>query len=135
MILVVEDNEADTMLLGMALKQAGVTSKMRVISDGAAARKYLDDVVEEQETPELMLLDLNLRKENGVSLLKHLRASGRFRRMPVVVWSSTRSPQDSETVEALGAARFLVKPMTLEGWGELVGELAEVLEEVRAENI
>lgn len=117
MIVVIEDNEADVMMLEMTLTQIGVPVAIRSIADGEEAHRFAEKPAD--TPPDLILLDLNLHKTDGVSVLARLRKNEQLKNVPVVIWSSTRAPRDQEAVAALGVTEFLVKPSTLEGWAAL----------------
>mgnify|MGYP000131121795 CR=1 FL=1 len=129
MILVIEDNEADIMMLEMALAKAGGSAPIQSITDGAEARVFVDQTVD--NPPDLILLDLNLHKADGITVLAQLRRNESFKSVPVVVWSSTRSPKDLESVMALGANDFWLKPSNLDDWrglGQRVSALLKLRE-------
>jgi len=127
MILVIEDNEADIMMLEMVLAQAGESSKIQSINDGAEALLFADRPLD--NPPNLILLDLNLHKADGISVLAQLRRNDALNSVPIVVWSSTRSPRDLQAVMALGANDFWLKPMTLDAWRELGKKISGLLKQ------
>jgi len=122
---VIEDNEADVMMLEMILTQTGVPFAIQSIKDGEEACRFAEKPAD--TLPDLIVLDLNLHKIDGVSVLKRLRKNEQLKSVPVVVWSSTRAPRDHEAVAALGVTEFLVKPSTLEGWTTLGMKIVAVL--------
>jgi len=125
MIVVIEDNEADVMMLEMTLIQTGVLLTIQSIEDGEEAHRFAEKPTD--TPPDLILLDLNLHKTDGLSVLARLRKNEQLKSVPVVVWSSTRSPRDQELVAALGVTEFLVKPATLEGWTALGKKIQSLL--------
>ena len=125
MILVIEDNEADIMMLEMALAHAGETARIQSITDGAAALVFAAKPVD--NPPILILLDINLHKTDGFSVLEQLRRNEGLNSVPVVVWSSTQPPGDLESVMALGANDFWLKPSTLEEWRSLGKRISALL--------
>jgi chemotaxis family two-component system response regulator Rcp1 len=115
-ILIVEDNLGDVFLVEEALKEAGVRFELVHITDGDQALDYLRKlaVSETTTTPDLVFLDLNLPKRDGWEVLEQLRAAPGQRDVPVVIFSSSNSPNDVVRAERLGAAKYIRKPSTLD---------------------
>lgn len=117
LIVVVEDNPGDVRLLRMALRQAGVSCDLRVLGDGeegmALARR---EGTHAGRVPDLIVLDLNLPKHDGLEVLAALRAQPALRAVPVVVFTSSTSPWERARVEELGAKGFLAKPPDLDAF-------------------
>lgn len=125
-IVVIEDSQADIMLLEQAFKEAAVDCRIRSISDGAEARDYIQTLSSHSQRPDLLLLDMNIPKIDGLALLAEVRHSADLRDIPVVVWSSTRGPRESAAASKLGVTDFVVKPVTLAGWTELACRLSDL---------
>jgi chemotaxis family two-component system response regulator Rcp1 len=128
-ILLLEDNPADIYLLRQALKNAGVGFELTVIEDGAdgldfARRqgKYKGSFI-----PDLAVLDLNLPKGGGESVLKAMRQSNDLDRVPVVIMSSSVEPSEQANVKELGVEQFIRKPADLEAFLQIGYVLKEVL--------
>ena len=117
LIVLVEDNPGDVRLLQLALRQAGVVCDLRVLQDGeegmALARR---EGTHAGRVPDLIVLDLNLPKHDGLEVLAALHAAPALRSVPVVVFSSSTSPLDRARVAELGAAGFLSKPPDLDAF-------------------
>jgi DNA-binding response OmpR family regulator len=127
-IIVIEDNEPDLMMLEHALGEAGVAFQLDVIDDGLEARTRFEELDHtELPIPNLILLDLNVPKVDGLVLLQRIRESRRLCEVPVVIWSSTRSSRDLMTAQALRIADFVVKPADLAGWSQLARQLRSIL--------
>ena len=115
-ILLAEDNPADVFLLREAFSQHQHSIDLRVVSDGEQALDFIESVdgTPENGTPDLIVLDLNLPKSDGADILKRIRQKPHLRGTPVVVLTSSDSPQDRNTTETLGADSFLTKPADLD---------------------
>jgi len=76
-ILLVEDNEGDIRLTKEALKESDFESELNVVKDGVEALRYLHKEGEyyEKNLPDLILLDLNLPKKNGIEVLESIKMS------------------------------------------------------------
>lgn len=108
-ILLVEDDRIDAMTVGRAFKEIGVKNRLDVVSNGEEALKYLSE--NKNEKPALILLDINMPKMNGIEFIRALKEDANFRRIPVVVLTTSREDQDRIESFDLGAAGYMVKPV------------------------
>jgi len=76
--------------------------------------------------PHLLLLDLNLPKIDGLEVLRKIRASDKFNRIPVLVVTSSDSPADRNGAASLGAGYFR-KPVTYDEFAKIGGILRQFL--------
>ncbi len=60
--------------------------------------------------PQFLLLDLNLPKVDGYDVLRRIRASERFKSVPVLIITSSDSPSDRSQAAQLGAGYFVKSP-------------------------
>jgi CheY-like chemotaxis protein len=128
-ILLAEDNPADVYLIREALQEHGVEFSMRVASDGKEVLGIISDTPEPDvaERFALIILDLNLPRHDGIEILERLRESTRLSKVPVVVLTSSDSPQDRLVATHLGARRYLRKPSNLEQFLDLGAVFKELL--------
>ena len=124
-ILLVEDNPDDVLLLKRAFKKAGLPHALQIASHGEEAVDYLagDGRYADRDKhpfPALMLLDLQLPRRSGHEVLEWLRAQDDLRRLPVVVLTSSREPNDINRAYDLGANSYLVKPVSFDALLEMV---------------
>lgn len=130
-ILLIEDNPADVILVGEALKAHAITRPLKVLQDGSAALAFIRACVPGTRPPALVLLDLNLPKHDGFEILTALRGQAVLQRTPVIVVSSSQNPDDERAVLALGATRYFTKSADLDDFlelGRVIGELLNVLQ-------
>ncbi len=118
----VEDEEATLFLLETALREMSIRVELHHASDGQQALCFLKKLppYEEAPTPDLVLLDLNLPKLNGLKVLAELARSERLRSIPVVVLTASSLLSDKQEALALGAQDYIVKPPSLDGFFEAV---------------
>ena len=118
-ILLAEDNPADVYLLREALSMQQQAFELTVLTDGEQAINYIDatdDPASAEATPDLIVLDLNLPKNDGSDVLKRIREKPELRQIPVVVLSSSDSSRDRQFAEQLGASSYITKPSDLDGF-------------------
>ena len=110
-ILLVEDNEGDIELTRRALRKSLPQCRVEVAHDGGEAMKLLTESCEAGAwRPQLILLDINMPRVDGKSFLRSVKASGRDRAIPVVMFTSSESAQDVRECYELYASGYVVKP-------------------------
>jgi DNA-binding response OmpR family regulator len=102
-ILLVEDNAGDAVLIRQVLAEGSVPVNLHIARDGEQALALLDG---EDFRPTLIILDLNIPRIPGVSLLERWRTND----IPVVVFTSSQIAAEKTRVLALGAREFIEKP-------------------------
>ena len=124
-VLLVEDNEADVRLTREALREAGDDVRLSTVGDGEQALAYLrrDGGFSEAPRPDLVLLDLNLPRKNGLEVLEELRADPSLAQIPVIVLTSSAAQSDVEAAYAGGANAFVVKPHELDAFMDLINAI------------
>jgi two-component system response regulator len=127
-LLVIEDNPTDTFLLRRALNEHNVEYEMVVVEDGEQGIEYLESCRDEAR-PDLIIVDLNLPKEDGIEVLKRFRESPSFVQTQIVILTSSDSPMERQRAEALGISAYLQKPIDLDAFMEMGGVLRKLLEQ------
>lgn len=121
-ILLVEDDPDDEEMALRALKDSGVEAEVSVVRDGAQALDYLlaqgPYADRGAAAPLVVLLDLNLPKVDGFEVLRRLRAEERTRRVPVVVFSTSKESRDIARSYELGANSYVHKPVEFPRFAE-----------------
>jgi|SRR5581483_1527300 len=128
-ILVAEDNKPDVYLVRKALLAHGVTYELRTVNDGEEALRFIADVGSHIPCPKLLLLDLNLPKITGTEILERLRANPECADVPVIIMTSSDSPDDRKETDRLGVCCYFRKPSQLESFMELGLVVKRVLSE------
>jgi two-component system response regulator len=121
-ILHVEDNPDDVMLTGLAFRKAGSPAKLMVVEDGEKAVCALEGAGDD-DSPDLVLLDVKLPSMSGLEVLAWIRSQPRYKRLPVVMLTSSQLPDDITSAYDLGANSYLVKPAQLSALVELAGTI------------
>lgn len=117
-ILLVEDSRRDAELLQDALEEQLVHIPFVHVRDGVAALVWLDDQMKapEPRLPALILLDLKMPRMTGMELLAHLKRDERWRRIPVVLMTSSSQESDLAAAYALGVNAYVLKPLEFEAF-------------------
>ena len=121
-ILLVEDNPGDVELTREAFKQSKINNNIHVAKDGEQALDFLrkQGTFTGVTTPDIVLLDLNLPKKDGRHVLEEVKQDEALRRIPVVIMTSSKSEQDVVKTYDLHANSYLIKPVNLEKFAEVV---------------
>jgi two-component system, chemotaxis family, response regulator Rcp1 len=133
-ILVIEDNPADVVLLRFALESAGVDCALTVLDDGGEALEFIErkESVTGMEVPDLVVLDLNLPKTDGIEILEAMRNTVAFADIPVAVLSSSSSPRERARMEGFRVARYMTKPPDLEEFMQIGLIVRDLLNDIAA---
>jgi two-component system, chemotaxis family, response regulator Rcp1 len=117
-ILLVDDNPADLDLTMDALAQSMWLTHISTVCDGEEAMAYLrhEGKYIIAARPHLVLLDLNMPRKDGRAVLSDMKSDPALRRIPVVIFSTSRAAKDIERSYELGANSYVSKPPTLADW-------------------
>ena len=126
-ILLIEDHEPDVYLVQEALKTSSIAYELTQVKDGEQARTHLMEAAHTDVVPELIFLDLNLPRLEGLELLKIIRGRPRFAGVPVVVLTSSREQSDKDRAHRLGADMYITKPIDFLEFMRVVGGAAKQL--------
>lgn len=114
-ILLVEDNAGDVRLMREAFREISAPHRLSVVGTGRGALEFLRREAEYQEAPrpDLVLLDLKLPDVNGLEVLAAIKNDAALRRIPAVVFSSSRRREEVVSAYNLNANSYITKPVEL----------------------
>lgn len=123
-ILLVEDSLADAEMALDALAGAHLANPVVHVEDGVDCLDYLycrgEWAGREPVDPAVVLLDIKMPRMSGLEVLTQLRADERFRRVPVVILSSSREESDLARSWDIGANAYVIKPVDVDQFFEAV---------------
>jgi CheY-like chemotaxis protein len=127
-ILLVEDEPADAELIASALDTYDLAGKLYHVKDGEEALNYLFGrglyaYRNGGKLPKFILLDLKLPKVSGLEILRQVRADEHTRRIPVVVFTSSREEMDKIESYNLGVNSYVLKPVNPEDFARTISEV------------
>jgi len=127
-ILLVEDNPDDEELTLMALRKNKITNEVVVVRDGQEALDYLFGTASHAgrdtgNRPEIVLLDMNLPKINGIDVLKRIRSDDRTMTLPVVILTASVEDRDRLAAYRNFANSYIRKPVDFDQFAEAVRQL------------
>jgi CheY-like chemotaxis protein len=118
-ILMADDDADDRFLVQAAFEDNAVANPIIFFEDGEQLLNYLSQS-EDDATPLLILLDLNMPKRDGREVLKTLRSNATWNVIPIIIFSTSNAPDDVNTAYQLGANCYIIKPSSYEGLKEAV---------------
>jgi DNA-binding response OmpR family regulator len=129
-LLLAEDNLPDALLVREAIKLEDLPLDVHIAPDGERA---MDLIVKAENDPDapcpsILLLDINLPRIDGLEVLRRIRASDKFKNLPVLMVTSSDSPADRSEAARLGAAYFR-KPVTYDEFVRIGTVLRRLLEQ------
>ena len=129
-LLLVEDNLPDVLLVREAIRNEQLPLEIFTAPDGEKAIDFVSKAERDPNAPcpDVLLLDLNLPKVDGFEVLRRIRASSRCKDIPVLVVTSSDSPDDRRQAASLGAGYFR-KPITYDEFAKIGPVLRRFLEE------
>lgn len=111
-ILLVEDDTLDVMDARRTLDRMNILYKMQVAKNGEEALTYLKEIsYEGGEKPDIILLDLNMPKLNGIELLSIIRQMEEWKDTKVFIITTSDEKEDKELTQRLGVSGYIVKPL------------------------
>ena len=121
-ILLVEDNAGDVRLTREALREADVAVELTAVPDGDQALAFLrrEGPHAGAARPDLILLDLNLPKKNGLEVLEEIKRDPELRATPVIMLTTSSSSRDVAACYERGVNCYVVKPLDLDDFTRLV---------------
>lgn len=121
-ILLVEDNPGDVRLTEEVLKEGEIFNRLSVVEDGVQAIEFLhrQGRFAHAPRPDLILLDLNLPRKDGREVLGEIKLSSQFRRIPVVVLTTSQSEDDILCAYDFHANCYITKPIDFEQFVKVV---------------
>src|SRR5260370_18989054 len=126
-IMLAEDNPGDVLLFQEALRGRNLRFELAVAGDGQQANAMVRDAAAGGQRPHLIVLDVNLPKLNGDDVLRHIRLEPGLAGIPVVMLTSSSSPLDRATADALGASLYLQHAYDLDGLYQLGHIIEDIL--------
>jgi two-component system, chemotaxis family, response regulator Rcp1 len=128
-LLLVEDNPGDVRLIEEALKDSKRISKIHVVSDGVEAADFLFKRKNylNARVPDLIILDINLPKKDGIELLTEIKEDEKLKKIPVVMLTSSKAEDDILKTYKLHASCYITKPSDFNNFIEKVKAIEDLI--------
>ncbi len=126
-ILLVEDNEGDIFLITEALKEGKILHMLSIVKDGKQALDFLENRLlhTAADLPDLILLDINLPKKNGLEVLQTIKRNDLLKTIPVIILTTSSSRSDVMESYRNHANCFITKPIDAETFLKVITSIED----------
>ena len=111
-ILFADDDPEDRMIMADTFKEMKLSDAIHFVDNGENIIAYLDSIYGKMPLPSLIVLDLNMPRMNGTQTLKLLKKDARYKKIPVIIFSTSINAIEMQECLKTGAASYVVKPVT-----------------------
>ena len=117
-VLLVEDDEVDVMSVKRAFSDLNITNPLYVKDNGETALQYLLD--NNNALPCLILLDINMPKMGGIEFLKIAKNNPLLKKIPVIIFTTSKEEKDRIESFELGIAGYMIKPVNYKQFVDVI---------------
>jgi CheY-like chemotaxis protein len=128
-LMVAEDDQDDQELMKFFLSDRSDIQLMNFAKDGVQLWETLELIPEEKQLPDLIILDQNMPRQNGIQTLKALKSSKRYNNIPVVIYSTYADDLLIHRAVESGATLILSKPLNRPGYHEMIDTIFQAIKE------
>jgi two-component system, response regulator len=126
-ILIADDDSDDCYLIRLAFEDCKIDNPIVFFKNGLEIVDYINkQETMEQRSVGLIILDLNMPKMGGKETLNNLKSNPFWRKIPVVVMTTSKAREDVDECYDLGANSFISKPTSYEGLNDAVETMAKL---------
>lgn len=125
-ILIADDDFEDFQLIKNTFQENELEVHLTHVEDG----QYLIDILKAQskynkfgDLPHIILLDLNMPRKNGLEVLKEIKENHLLCKIPVIIFTTSKTLKDIQKAYELGASCYVTKPQTASEWSKTLGSL------------
>jgi CheY-like chemotaxis protein len=124
-VLLAEDDEHDIVATKRAWKKHNIANPLYIVNDGEECLDFLHRRGKYSEPgtaprPGILLLDINMPKMDGLSVLEHIRSHNELHHLPVIILTTSKAEEDRLKGYDLGVNAYIVKPVGFENFSEAV---------------
>ena len=119
-ILLIEDDMIEVMKLNRATSSLQLNHKITEANNGEVALEMLED---KDNLPDIILLDLNMPKINGIEFLKILKADEHLKYIPTIILTTSNNKRDLLECYKIGIAGYVLKPLKYEDYVSKIEKL------------
>jgi CheY-like chemotaxis protein len=126
-ILIAEDDNGHAALIRKNIFRAGISNSILHFKDGQELLDFLyirkDSPHRIREASYLLLLDIRMPKIDGVEVLRNIKKDTEFRKIPVIMLTTTDDPREVEHCHKLGCSNYITKPVDYEKFVDVIKKL------------
>ncbi|MFZ4105652.1 response regulator [Flavobacterium sp.] len=121
-ILFVEDDAIEVMMFNRVIQKIGINHKLIEASNGENALEILNA---KEIIPDIILLDLNMPKLNGIEFLKIIKNNEALKHVPIIIFTTSNNHRDISDCYKIGIAGYIIKPLKYDDYLVLVQKTLE----------
>ena len=124
-ILLAEDNEGDILLTREAFANSKILVNLSIVKDGKEAIDFLtkEGAHTNSLPPDLILLDINLPKQNGHEVLQFIKEHEAFKHIPVMMLTTSSFDKDITSCYKNHVNCYIIKPVEVEAFMAVINEI------------
>jgi len=112
-ILLIEDDTIEVMKFVKVTDNIGLKHEIIETRNGEEALKFLNNA---KQLPDIVVLDLNMPKINGIEFLSTLKKSKKLKHIPAIILTTSNNPKDIFECYKIGIAGYIIKPLKYEDY-------------------
>jgi CheY-like chemotaxis protein len=112
-ILLVEDDSLDVIDMQRTLDKMNILHKTTIAKNGEEALEYLAHKEAQETKPDVVLLDINMPKMNGIEFLSTVRKKEEWKDLKIFIVTTSDERVDRDATKKLGISGYIVKPLKL----------------------
>lgn len=127
-ILLAEDDDGHAALVEKNLRRAGIMNTIFRFVDGQEILDFFYQKLQGRDNfnelgSYLLLLDIRMPKVDGVQVLRTIKSDNRFKKIPIIMLTTTDSPEEIKLCHELGCSNYITKPVDYQGFIEVIKQL------------
>lgn len=122
-IVLAEDDEDDSLLFELTLKELPHLTSLNRVHDGVELTHLLEEL---QSLPDLIFLDMNMPRKNGMQCLFEIRMQSRYDGLPVIIFSTSSNTELIDSAYDSGANLYIQKPSEFRIWKKVISKVLEL---------
>ncbi|HNP32943.1 MAG TPA: response regulator [Flavobacterium sp.] len=123
-IILADDDEDDRMLFKDAFEELKINTKVNMFNDGVELMDYLNSP--DSILPNVLFLDLNMPKKNGIECLCEIKSNKRFNDIAIAIFSTSSSEEHIEETFVQGANIYIKKPSDFTTLKKVLGDVVTI---------
>lgn len=123
-IILADDDEDDRLLFTDAFEELKINTKVNTFNDGVELMDYLN--APDSILPNVLFLDLNMPKKNGIECLYEIKANDRFKDIAIAIFSTSSSEEHIEETFVQGANIYIKKPSDFTTLKKVLGDVVTI---------
>lgn len=123
-ICLADDDEDDRLFFTDAFDELKINTKVKTFNDGVELMNYLNS--EDSILPNVLFLDLNMPKKNGVECLLEIKQNEKFSDIAIAIYSTSSSEEHIEETFVNGANIYIKKPNDFENLKKILSEVVSM---------